>query len=318
MTTSNSNDFNLVTNQIVEEAFREIGVKTPNRNLTNEEMNDGKRTLNLFTKSLIAQGSFLWKTQQATLFVSATQSKYIIDGVTANCTEEFTETTISSPASAAATNIVVTSAAGFVVGYFIGVYLDDSSIHWTTIGSIASTTITLVDALPSAVASGKDVYVYQTKIKRPERVLNAQSRVNTNQDIPLTLLSRNTYDNFTTKQSAGTPNQLLYNKQLTFGEIFLWPVPNNSSVKIRFTFIKQIFDFNSATDDADFPVEWLQPIILNLAYRLSRKYGMLELQEKEQLKRDADDSLADSNGYDREETSIYFQPASSVNVNNYK
>ena len=50
MATSNSNDFNLVGNEIVEEAFREIGVKTPNRTLTSEEMNDGRRTLNLFVK----------------------------------------------------------------------------------------------------------------------------------------------------------------------------------------------------------------------------------------------------------------------------
>tara|TARA_R110000851_G_scaffold284147_2_gene437712 strand:- start:2914 stop:3870 length:957 start_codon:yes stop_codon:yes gene_type:complete len=318
MTTSNSTDFNLVTNEIVEEAFREIGVLTSNRILTSEEMNDGRRSLNLFTKSLIAQGSFLWKTESATLFTAPTQAKYIIDGSTANCTEEFTETTTSAAAAISATNVVVTSASGFVVGYFIGIILSDNSFHWTTISNIASTTITLTDALPSASVSGSTVIVYQTKLSRPERIQNAQSSVNRNQEIPLTLLSRDTYDNLTTKQSAGTPNQLLYDKQLTSGVIYLWPVPNSSAVRAKFTFTKQIFDFDSATDDPDFPVEWLHPIILNVAYRLCRKYGALDLQEKEQLKRDADEALADSNGYDREDTSMYFQPATNTNQSTYR
>ena len=174
MALSNSNDFNLTRNELVEEAFRELGVKTPNRTLTNEEMNDGARTLNLFCKSLIAKGLFLWKTKQATLFLASSQSAYTIDGSTAHCTETFTETTTSAAAAAAATDIVVTSATGFVIGYNIGVYLDDNTIHWTTITVIASTTITLNTALPSAAASGVAVYVYQTKVDRPENIQNAQ------------------------------------------------------------------------------------------------------------------------------------------------
>ena len=96
MATSNSNDFNLTRNEIIEESFRELGVKTPNRDLTAEEMSDGARTLNLYAKTLISKGLFLWKTKQATLFLVATQAAYTIDGSTANCTETFTETTTSA------------------------------------------------------------------------------------------------------------------------------------------------------------------------------------------------------------------------------
>ena len=293
MATSNSNDFNLKRNEIIEESFRELGVKTPNRSLTNEEMNDGARTLNLFCKAQIAKGLFLWKTKQATLFLTANQSTYTIDGSTAHCTQSYTETTTSAAAATSATDIIVTSATGFVVGYNIGVYLDNNTIHWSTITVIASTTITLNDALPSAAASGNIVYVYETKINRPENIENAQSTISSNNDIPMVKLS-------------------------TKGLLNLWPVPNDSSNKIEFSFINQIFDFDSATDDPDFPVEWLQPIILGVAYRLCRKYGRLEMQEKEQLKRDADEALAEAEGYDREETSFYFQPATSINVNSYR
>jgi hypothetical protein len=318
MALSNSNDFNLTRNEIIEESFRELGVKTPNRTLTNEEMNDGARTLNLFCKSLIAKGLFLWKSKQATLFLAANQAAYTIDGSTAHCTETYTETTTSAAAATSATDIVVTSAAGFVVGYNIGVYLDDNTIHWTTITVIASTTITLNAALPSAAASGVAVYVYQTKIDRPENIDNAQSTIPSGNDIPMVKLSRDTYYNNPSKNTTGRPNQFYYDKQLTSGLISIWPVPNNSSNKVEFSWIKQIFDFDAATDDPDFPVEWLQPIILGVAYRLCRKYGRLDMQEKEQLKRDADEAIDEAGGYDREETSIYFQPATNVNVNNYR
>lgn len=318
MALSNSNDFNLTRNQLIEESFRELGVKTPNRTLTNEEMNDGARTLNLFAKSLIAKGLFLWKTKQATLFLAANQAAYTIDGSTANCTESFTETTTSAAAAAAATDIVVTSATGFVVGYNIGVYLDDNSIHWSTIAVIASTTITLNDALPSAAASGNAVYVYETKINRPENIQNAQSTLASDSDIPMVSLSRDTYYAIPVKDTVGRPNQFYYDKQLSSGKMSVWPVPNDSSNKIEFSFISQLFDFDTATDDPDFPVEWLQPLILGVAYRLCRKYGRLDTQEKEQLRRDAQEAIEEAGGYDREATSIYFQPASNVNVNNYR
>lgn len=318
MATSNSTNFNLTRNEIIEESFRELGVKTPNRTLTSEEMNDGARTLNLFAKSLISKGLFLWKTKQATLFLVGSQAAYTIDGSTANCTETFTETTTSADAATSATDIVVTSATGFVVGYFIGVLLDDNSIHWSTITVIATLTITLNNALPSAAASGSAVYVYQTKIGRPESIQNAQSTLSSGTDISMQPLSRDTYYNIPVKDTAGRPNQFYYDKQLSLGIISLWPVPDNATNKVEFTWIEQLFDFDAATDDPDFPVEWLQPLILGVAYRLSRKYGRLDMQGKEQLKRDLDEALEDVEGYDREETSIYFQPATSININSYR
>jgi|TARA_R110002126_G_scaffold251176_1_gene394175 hypothetical protein len=318
MATSNSSDFNLTRNQIIEESFREIGVKTPNRTLTSEEMNDGARTLNLLVKSLIAKGSFLWKIKQATLFLVTGQSQYVIDGTTANCAESFNETTITADALLGASSIDVTDTTGFVIGYNIGVLQDDNSILWTTITSIATLTIGLNTPLTAQASSGSSVYVYETKVKRPENIQNAQSNDSSNNDIPMVTYSRDSYYNLPVKNTSGRPNLFYYDKQLTAGLVNLWPVPSTSKQKIIFSYTKTIEDFDQALNDPDFPVEWLQPVILNVAYRLSRKYGRLDLQGKEQLKRDADDALAEAEGYDREDTSFYFQPATNINVNSYR
>lgn len=318
MTVSNSNDFNLVRNQIIEEAFKEIGVMTPDRSLTYDEIQDGVRSLNLFVKSLIADGAFLWKTQQATLFLEPGISEYFIDGTTANCTEDYDETVVTADASSGDTLITVEDTTGFTVGFFIGVYQDNNTIHWTTISNIAGLNITLTSALTDDVTANNAVYVYETKLSRPENIQNAQANQMPNQDIPMQQLSRDSYYNIPVKDTTGRPNQYYYNKQLNLGIMNLWPVPNSASNKIKFTFIKQVYDFDSPTDSPDFPVEWLSPIILNVAYRLSRKYGRLEFQEKEQLKRDADEALANVAGYDREPTSIRFQPATNINISNYR
>ena len=681
MATSNSSDFNLTRNEIIEEAFREIGVKTPNRTLTAEEMNDGARTLNLYIKYLISQGFFLWKTKQATLFVASNQSSYIIDGSTANCTEEFIQTTTTSLTASGSLLIEVESITGFVESYFIGLVQDNNTIHWSTINrlgedtdyiedfasatgltfdssiievtggvaklksqrptdstfgatytsvidgsfgdgvltgtgfgspvitgnqldldgavlkyvdydgtgnantaiqtgaikfkltpnytgvptanktfvavsSAAGSSINLISlthvlatgdislsifdsggilingvllsgysptagvedeielnwditggatqlfingvqlgstalgtgtrssliglirigsdqsasdvsdfkiddfvifdtvqhttgytpgytlpetdfvltnpildidtavtgdikgwnsfttlitaagldevtfiesddagstyqywngsawvlsnntitdsnnttdinsnisAFPITTsgmkirlflhsedgsttpsidnldinygvgevvyinsittndsASGSNVYVYETKINRPENIQNAQSTLASNSEIPMVQLSRDTYYNIPVKATPGRPNQFYYNKQLNSGIINLWPVPDSITNRIVMSFIEQIFDFDSATDDPDFPIEWLQPIILNVAYRLSRKYGRLEISEKEQLKRDAEETLEEVTGFDREETSIRFEPATNTNVNSYR
>jgi len=176
----------------------------------------------------------------------------------------------------------------------------------------------LDDVTTNDSASGSAVYVYEKKILRPENIQNAQSTLGTDSEIPMTQYSRDTYYDIPVKSTPGRSNLFFYDKQLTSGLMHLWPVPNSVANKTVFSFTEQLFDFDTATDDPDFPVEWLQPLILIVAYRLSRKYGRLDLQEKEQLKRDADEALEDVEGYDREETSIYFQPASNVNVNNYR
>lgn len=322
MSTSGTTTFNLVRNQIIEEAFKEIGVLTPNRSLTNEEMNDGALKLNLFCKSLISKGSFLWKTQQAILFLEPGQEVYVIDGSTSNCTEVHSETELSADAIAGATSIVVDDVTGFVIGYFIGITQSDSTLLWTTITNIVGTTITLDDPLVTDATEGAIVFAYQTKIGRPERIQNAQARImsdiGSNQDIPMVQLSRDTYFNIPVKNTSARPNQFYYDKQLSSGIIYLWPIPDSSTNMIVLTFIKQIYDFDAANDDPDFPVEWLQALILNVAYRLSRSYGRFDPNEREQLKRDAEQALADAEGYDREPTSIYFQPATNININNYR
>jgi len=308
MATSGTNTFTQTRNQIINRAASILGVKTRGRNLTAEEMNDASDILNMMTKSWKSKGQYLWKTAEGTLFLVANQAKYTLDGSTANATENFNQTTTTASTASGASSFDVTSATGFVVGYNIGIAQDDNTIHWTTIASISTLTIGLDDNLTADAASGAKVYVYQTKINRPERIPSCRLRYDDDAtDTLVSKISRDTYFNYSNKTANGKPNSFFYDKQLSHGDVYTYPTPDDATDTIKFTFEKQFFDFSSAVDDPDFPVEWLLPLATNLAYWMHYDYG-ISAEKAERIKRDATELLADSEGYDREDTSIYFQP----------
>jgi hypothetical protein len=315
MTTSDTNQFNLTRNQIISMALERIGVKTLNRNPTNAEIEQGARFLNSMIKAWKNLGINLWKSEQGYLFTQPGQKSYKLDGTTAYATQEYSATALAADAIAGATSIVVDDVVGFSIGYFIVIAQDDNTNHFTTISNIVGTTITLAAPLTANATTDNYVYAFETKINRPEGINNWQAFITPTQNVPGVIYSNNTYFNIPTPETPGIPNVLYYDKQLNFGTVHVWPVPNVNTYFVRFTFQKQYDDFITANNTPDFPQEWLKALYLNLAYDLCGVYGKTP---DEVLKRDAHDSLEEAQGYDREDTSIYFQPATTQNIYNYR
>jgi hypothetical protein len=306
MTVSGTNTFSQTRDDIINRALSILGVKTRGRALTAEEVNEASDALNLFVKGLKSEGVYLWKYAEGTLFLTVGQESYTIDGSTANATESFAETTTSATASSGATAIAVTSATGFTAGYFVGVMKDDGNIFWTTVASVAGTTINLTNALTDDVSSAATVYVYQTKITRPEAITSARRRDSSDYDTPLNELARSDYFNLSQKKVTGMPTQFYYDKQLSYGTFYLYQAPDDATNTIKFTFQKMFFDFTSGTDNPDFPIEWAETLAFGLASRLTYDYG-IDKTKAELIKRTADEMLRNLKGYDRED-SIYFVP----------
>jgi hypothetical protein len=306
MAVSGTNTFSQTRNDIINRALSILGVKTRGRALTAEEVNEASDALNLFVKGLKSEGIYLWKYAEGTLFLTVGQENYLIDGSTANATESFTQTTTNAAASSGATAIVVTSATGFTAGYFVGAMKDDGNIFWTTVASVAGTTINLNNALTDDVLSGATVFVYQAKIIRPEAITSARRRDSSGYDTPLNELARSDYFNLSQKTVTGQPTQFYYDKQLSYGTFYLYQAPDDATNTIKFTFQKMFFDFTSGTDNPDFPIEWAETLAFGLASRLTYDYG-IDKTKAELIKRTADEMLRNLKGYDRED-SVYFVP----------
>ncbi len=316
MAVGTTSNFSQNRNQIINRAMAAIGIRTDQRALTASEVSEASDELNIMLKSWKTK-DYLWKTTEGTLFLNNAQAAYRLNGVLANATEEYLETTTTSDLTSPTSIIPVTSATGFVVGYNIGVVQDNNTILWATITNISSLNITISTPITYDVASGNNVYVYQTKISRPELINSLRIRTSSGTDIQTTALARDSYFNIPVKTNSATPNQWYYDKQLSYGDIYLWPSPNSVDLTVKFTFQKMFLDIDSAATDPDFPIEWVDPIVLNLALRMARIKGK-DKEFREQLKRDADEALANVQGYDREPASIYFQPATSINIGSYR
>lgn len=309
MTTSGTNTFTQVKNQIIELAYSRAGILTDENVLTAYQVQRGSDLLNIMIKALIAQGVTLWKQAQGTLFLVTGQQSYVLDGTTANATEDFVEAETTAAAISGATSIDVDDASEMSIGYFIGIMQDDGVLHWTTISNIAGDTVTLTDALTDDVAEGNSVFAYETKINRPENILNAQCFIGGGIYVGMQLLARDTYDAIAIPAQQSIPTQLYYNKQRTFGQIKIFGTSPNESYRVRFTFQKQFFDMTNPTDDFDFPTEWLEALYLNLAVKLLGFYAVKDEGFIANLKMEAKEALELAKGFDDDLESLYFIPA---------
>lgn len=314
MTVSGTNTFTLTKNQVIEMAFARIGVISEGAALTNYQINRGSQLLNTMIKSWLAKGFRLWKTERGYLFPDTASNTYILDGSTANATTAYFPTTLSADASSGATTISVTSATGFAASFFVGVVLDDNTIFWTTeVGAPSGTTITLNNTLTGSASSGNAVYVYETKLGRLENIINAQVQLNTTTQIPLQILSRDTYDALSLKGLTGITNKIYHDKQLTYSIIKLFTQPSSTGYIVNFTWQKQFYDMTNPTDTFDFPVEWLNALYLNLAVKLYGFYPIIDPDQSKILIAEAQDALVEVASFDDENTSIYFYPATDQN-----
>jgi len=314
MAVSGTNTFTLTKNQVIELAYARIGVISEGAPLTDYQISRGSMLLNTMIKSWLAKGFRLWKTERGYLFPNTASNEYILDGVTANATRAYIATSLSLNASAGDFTIDVASATGFSAGFFVGVVLDNNIIHWTTeAGAPSGTIITLTNALPSGASSGNAVYVYETKLGKLENLINAQVQLNTSTQIPLQILSRDTYDALSIKNLASITNKIYYNKQLDYGIIRLFGIPSSTGYIVNFTYQKQFYDMTNPLDTFDFPVEWLRSLYLNLAITLYGFYPMMDGDQAKILLAEAQDALMEVSSFDDENTSIYFMPASDQN-----
>lgn len=167
-------------------------------------------------------------------------------------------------------------------------------------------------ASSAAVTIGPGAQINQNT--KPLKILQAIRRDNTNTSSPVdTQMNIYTYENYqilSSKNATGAPVHLFYQPLAYTGIITLWPRPDttwqtNGQLYIRYH--RPFQDFDAASDEPDFPVEWHEALIYQLAVRLASEYG-LSLNDRLALKKEADDLLNDALGFGTEEGSLFIMP----------
>lgn len=296
--------FSVNRNEIITEAIAECGSLDPSDNPSGEEIDRGSKRLNMMVKAWMAEGANLWRREEVTCFVETSQSVYTFG--TDHITTSYEETTLSASASASATSVSVTSASGLSLSDYFCVRLDDGTLHWTTIASIASTTIGLDDALPSAAASGNIVYSYTTKASSPKKILVAYRRDTSGNDTRVFIQGRVDYERLANKSSQGEITQIHHDPQVSASKIVVWPLTSETTNKLVMVVDRPFTDFGEATDVPDFPEEWYEALYLGLADKLAPAYG-LAIPDRRELERRARDAFDRAKDFDVEEASLRFE-----------
>lgn len=307
MATSGSVDFQQTAATVVKDAFTEVTAFPTDQDMDANDTSFCIRKLNAMMKAWMAQGIHLWKVKEVTLFLQNGVRFYDLGATGDKAAIEPVETTLSADAATSATTPSLTSTTGIAANDVIGVELDDNTIHWTTVASIGP--VTLTDGLASAASSGLAVYAYPTTsaATRPQRITGARYELAGN-EYPLEIISRADYEAFANKTATGSPNSLYYDPRLGNGRVFLWPAPDDVSGVVKLTAETIIEDIDDSSDNLDFPVEWTQALVCNLAYEIAPAYGVWGNRLGE-LKARAAEALDNVIDYDREYAPVTFQPA---------
>ena len=297
MATSGSKDYSITRADIIEGALRRIGVYDQGGAVPGEENKAAAFALNLMVKEWVARGIDIWLRKEVTLFLQPGSQSYLLGSD--HATLSYAETTLATAASG--TVLDVTSSSGMTVSDFIGVKLDDNSVHWDTIAQVTITT-----GLPSAASSGKKVYAYTTKAGRPQKLLYAFRRDTSDFDTEVTIVGENEYYEQSSKGSSGPPVEVRYRPTLDNGTLYVWPTDGGSNYD-KLVMIAQYLpdDFDDQDDSPDFPIEWGNALVWNLAAELASEYGIPE-REQGRLWRIAEYKLEELLSYDVENASVIF------------
>lgn len=313
MATSGSYDFTLNRDAIITLAFQLINVYSLDETVSTTDITFASKILNGMTKLWQTEGIKLWKRKIGCVFTALDDYTYELGSPSGanHCTNSYVNTTISAAEALGQTVLSLTSTTGMTALDFIGIELDDGSRQWTTIVSVdSSTQVTITASLTAAAAAGNTVITYTTKLNRPLKILRGTLLdLNTNAESALQALSYDDYFNTPLKTTAGSPNNYYYDKLINnaipgTATLYVFPRPNNVDKVLKFSYLDSIQDFDSATDNADFPQEWLYPLAYNLAVELCPIYGKLQELPVLQSKADAFKSMINNFDSDNEDLNM--------------
>lgn len=130
----------------------------------------------------------------------------------------------------------------------------------------------------------------------------------TNVDIPMRIITRDEYNRLGNKTTTGQPIQIYYEPLRDYGILHVYPPANSAAVsskKIKLTYMRPYEDFDTATDEPDFPQEWYEALKYGLATRLAGEYG-ITTEDRNALRAEAQKIKDEALGFGTEEGSIWF------------
>lgn len=311
MAVSTNPEFVSTRSDLIRDAFALLNIYGASESIDANDYELANRFLNRMVKTWMSQGYHLWLKQTAFLFTRKDQSLYKISSNSSdNITLNYNETLLTENAAAAANTIKVNDISNIELNDNIGIILDNNDIFWTRVAALSlppNNSVILVDDLTSIAREGSKVYNYSSKLENPLNIYSAVRNDN-NIDTPMNSLSYEEYFQLPNKTApTSTPVSYNYDRQLEEAIIRLWTTPNRTII-IKFTLSRKTYNFDINSNEPDFPMEWHEAIVYNLAIRIAPSFGKNKDEGFQMLATMASQFLQNALSFDNEGGSLYFRP----------
>jgi hypothetical protein len=249
-----SYDWTLTRDQIITEAYEDIGVIEEGETPSPEQMASGARRLEGIIKRLQTKNIYLW-TQEWVTQVLTTSSVVTNGGTTYRCIKGHTASATDEPGVGADWTtywIEDSMATGAVVWVLTTAY--------TTIGefNVAADTIGISDMFY------RDI----------------------DDDTPIDLIRMDEYLKISNKSDLGTPKRAVFHKLLgAAGLVYLYDHPDSTDYVIHYNRVRKLQDFDIGTANFDGPEAWIPLLVKELAYSLCGPYT-IPISERRTIKED--------------------------------
>lgn len=286
MATSSSTNFSQTTAGIIKDALMLLGVVHEDETVHESTNNACRRSLNRMVKHWQNHGIKLHTEKEAVLLFDNDIVKYtfpdsaLAGGDNGIINESvLTQTTLSADEASGQTILSVTSSTGMTATDKIIIELDSGERDETTIASVDSSTQITVDvATTGAAASGNHIYTFpaaatHANLVYPRSIRDPRIRDSDGNDRPLTMYSRSDYNAIADKDMESSPTAVFFDRQRANAVLYIWPEPDDLKETLRFTYDRALEDLDAFTDDLDFPSEYLDALVYNLAERVAPMFG---------------------------------------------
>lgn len=301
MATSRSSNFTLTAGELITSALEPLGVAAAGEPLEPEDSATALVVLNMMLKA-VQNKLNLWKRKSLSITLISAQTAYSIGQKSAGTVTSLSAGNLAdSGANFNTDNILVGDAVKNI-----------TAGTSTTVSAVTSTIeLALTDDIFTVGTESYEITSDDVSAPRALKILECNRVGTSGNEVSMNKLTSNEYETLSNKTSAGTPISYYYDRQLNNGTLNIWQAPDASAVTdwtIRVVYQATIEDVDSLNDEIDVPSENLEALTINLTYRLASRFGGLSYSEKSILRQDAKDALADAEGFDQEDGSIYCVP----------
>jgi len=139
----------------------------------------------------------------------------------------------------------------------------------------------------------------------PVNIISANIKNTNDIERPLFQMTLEEYEAISNKTAVSSPTKCYYERGLSSGVLYLDAVPSDTTDTIELVYRRILEDFDTAADNPDFPQEWYEPLMWNLALKIAPFFGVSPSQN---VVAQAQTTLAIANTIEPERTTMYFQP----------